>query len=105
MKERFFHYCFALFLGLFLIFSSGSVLSAQNNKFHIKGVVLDSLDMKPVEMAIVSIVDLGIWSRSDEKGQFSLNNVPAGTYKIKFYLLGYKEQIVETNLNPLIFVF
>lgn len=99
MKERFFHYCFALFLGLFLIFSSGSVLSAQNNKFHIKGVVLDSLDMKPVEMAIVSIVDLGIWSRSDEKGQFSLNNVPAGTHKVKFYLLGYKEQIVVTSVH------
>lgn len=99
MKEGFFLYWFALFLGLFLIFSSGNVVSAQNNKFQIKGVVLDSLDMKPVEMAIVSIVDLDIWSRSDENGQFTLNNVPAGTYKVRFYLLGYKEQVEVINVH------
>lgn len=99
MKETFFHYCLALFLGLFLLFSRGSVVSAQNNKYQIKGVILDSLDMKPVEMAIVSIVDLDIWSRSDEKGQFILNNVPTGTYKIRFYLLGYKEEIVVSSVH------
>jgi len=99
MKEIFFHFKLACGIGLFFLLGNVNTLSAQNNNYQIKGIVLDSLDMKPVEFAVVSIVNLGIWSRSDEKGEFILNNVPAGTHPVRFYILGYKEKEIIKTVN------
>ncbi|MDR1714557.1 MAG: TonB-dependent receptor [Prevotella sp.] len=99
MKENFFHSKLIAVIILFFILGNTNLSLAQNNTYQIKGVVLDSLEIAPVEMAIVSIVDLGIWSRSDEEGRFVLNNVPAGTHRIRFYLLGYKELTITRTIH------
>lgn len=99
MKESSFCIKLAFTLALLFILSNTETILAQNNKLRITGTVIDSLDNKPVEMAIISIVDLGIWSRSNEKGEFFLENVPAGKHTIRFYLLGYKEINITKFIN------
>ncbi|MBP1617104.1 MAG: hypothetical protein H6Q14_931 [Bacteroidetes bacterium] len=67
--------------------------------FHISGVVVDSLDKKPVEMAIVTINELNIWARTDENGKFSLRGIPSGKYSMKLYILGYQEKNTSKEIN------
>lgn len=66
-------------------------VKSQNSHFQIKGILLDSEDLNPIEMAVVSIANLGIWSITDENGRFSFEKVPQGTYTFNFRLLGYQE--------------
>ncbi len=67
--------------------------------FHVSGIVVDSLDKKPVEMAIVAITDLNIWARTDENGKFSLRGIPSGKYSLKLYILGYQEKNMSKEIN------
>ena len=84
--------------GLFMCCYGGSV-NAQNNGFSIQGVVTDSIDGNPVEMAMVIIDGLDIWAVSDDQGRFSFENVPEGNYTFLFRLLGYKDKTVRQTLR------
>jgi len=66
-------------------------VKSQSNHFQINGVLLDSTDSNPIEMAVVSIANLDLWSITDKEGRFSFDNVPQGTYTFNFRLLGYQE--------------
>ncbi len=100
MKKKIVYYYKVLFLiGLIFIFGNQSKGNAQNRNFQIQGILLDSIKRKPVDMALVSVAELDIWSRTDENGQFVLNNIPGGRHTIRFYLLGYKELTVVKEIN------
>ena len=86
-----------LFLPAVFCILSLSVLAQQsaNTRFKIKGKLIDSVSRQPVEYATISIFS-GDSKRpangavSDTKGNFVINNVAAGTYKLVGDFIGYK---------------
>ncbi|MGE5456839.1 MAG: TonB-dependent receptor domain-containing protein [Methanococcaceae archaeon] len=67
----------------------------------ISGVILDSISLKPVEYATVSVLKSddskvitgGI---TDEKGKFSIDKVPFGNMKLKITFMGYNTLTIDS---------
>lgn len=75
-----------------------SPIFAQN--ISIKGTILDNQNGSPIEYASVALMnaaDNAVISGavSNKNGNFTIQNVKAGTYKIKIYFIGYQEQWIE----------
>ena len=86
-------FSFYLFFLLFL-----NVISAQNGS--VKGTVLDHQNGSPIEYAsaaLINPIDNAVIAGavSNKNGNFTIQNVKSGTYKIKIYFIGYQEQIIE----------
>ncbi|WP_164849938.1 outer membrane beta-barrel family protein [Mucilaginibacter limnophilus] len=67
---------------------------------RISGKVIDSLTKKPLEYATVSIYRSGgsapiTGVLTDEKGNFKLDNIKPGAYKLGFSYIGYPTKIVD----------
>lgn len=90
-------------LVIIITFFAADKVQAQQNKFRLEGIVTDSIDSKPIEMAIVSIPDLNIWSRTNELGQFELKEIPKGKHIVRFYILGYQEKSVTKLIDANIY--
>ncbi|MEO7214813.1 outer membrane beta-barrel family protein [Mucilaginibacter sp.] len=66
----------------------------------IAGTVIDSLTKKPVDYATISVFKSGgtvpiNGVLTDEKGNFKLDNVKSGSYKITISFLGYKTKTID----------
>ncbi len=66
-----------------------------NTGFTIKGSLTDSVSHQPLEYATISVFPAGgktpvNGAVADKKGNFVVNNVPAGTYKVVGEFIGYK---------------
>ena len=59
---------------------------AQNTEVH--GIVSDELS--PIAFANIYLEGTTIGTSSDEEGNYVLKNIPAGTYKLKAKVLGYR---------------
>jgi outer membrane receptor protein involved in Fe transport len=79
----------ALVLGL--LFDS---VSAQNTGTAITGKIVDGNTKAPVDFAHIAIINQEKKTikagQSDISGNFSLNNIPAGTYQLRISFIGYK---------------
>ncbi|WP_374951263.1 TonB-dependent receptor domain-containing protein [Mucilaginibacter sp.] len=69
-------------------------------KGRISGTVIDSLSKKPVDYATISLFRSGAKTPitgvlTDEKGNFKLDNVGAGNYKITISFIGYPTKTVD----------
>ncbi|RNC83793.1 MAG: SusC/RagA family TonB-linked outer membrane protein [Balneola sp.] len=64
----------------------------------ISGVVEDS-DQEPLAGASIYIVELDRGTTSNSEGQYSLNNVPVGTYTIITRFLGFKENEQTVDIS------
>lgn len=78
-------------------------LFAQNTG-TIKGKVIDARTKEPLIGTNVLIVDTDRGSSTDMNGEFSIFNVPVGTYRLRFNFIGYesliKTDIVVISANP-----
>jgi hypothetical protein len=87
-------------IALFIGFST--FINAQNK---ISGKITDK-DNNPVKGVAVYISELHKSSETDENGAYSINNVPNGTIKITFTLLGFTSQnktlLVQNGDNKLV---
>jgi outer membrane receptor for ferrienterochelin and colicins len=73
---------------------------AQNTEVH--GIVSDELS--PIAFANIYLEGTTIGTSSDEEGNYILKNIPAGTYKLKAKVLGYRnfsKNITITNNSKL----
>jgi outer membrane receptor protein involved in Fe transport len=66
----------------------------------IAGTVIDSVTKKPVDYATISLFKSGAKTPingvlTDEKGNFKLDNIKAGSYKISISFLGYKTKTID----------
>jgi outer membrane receptor protein involved in Fe transport len=73
-------------------------ISAQNT--NIKGTVLDNQNGAPIEYAsaaLINPIDNAVIAGAvtNKNGNFTIQNVKAGTYKLKIYFIGYQEQLIE----------
>ncbi len=73
---------------IFLIFIL--TFTQAQEKFQLKGVVVDSLSSKPIENANVFIKDLQRGTTTSSVGEFIIDKIESGSYYISIQLLGYK---------------
>jgi ferric enterobactin receptor len=79
------------------------ITSAFAQKSTLKGIVIDNQTLEPIEYASVSLVsqtDNSVVSGviTDKNGNFVIQNIQSGNYKIKIYFIGYEIQYLENIL-------
>ncbi|HEV7230486.1 MAG TPA: TonB-dependent receptor [Bacteroidia bacterium] len=79
----------------FLFFYAFSAFS-QN---VLTGKITDTLSLKPLEGAVVYIVDLKVASQAGSDGVYSLNKLPKGTFLVEVHLLGYSTKTVSVHVD------
>jgi ferric enterobactin receptor len=88
-------------LSLFILISFSLSLKAQaTNPGKITGKVVDATTKAPVDYATVSVFKQGSTSpfngaSTDPKGNFKIDNLPTGDYKLTIDFLGYKTQTID----------
>lgn len=90
IKNFYFNFFFILFFA--------SSISAQ--KASIKGTILDYQNQSPIEYASVALINsidnlVVAGEVSNKNGNFTIQNIKPGTYKLKIYFIGYEEQLLE----------
>lgn len=78
-----------------LLFIAVANLYAQNS---IKGSVIDANTKQGLTFANIYFSDLEKGTSTNENGDFFLENLPAGNYKILISLLGYETKSVNINI-------
>uniref|UniRef100_UPI003217DAA7 TonB-dependent receptor n=1 Tax=uncultured Draconibacterium sp. TaxID=1573823 RepID=UPI003217DAA7 len=68
-------------------------------KVTVSGTITDTETKQPVVYANIAFPDLGIGTSSNEKGEFSIKNVPAGPYKLLVSYIGYQEYSLDMTLR------
>ena len=92
---------FKIVLGLILVMSALQLLAQpkgrgykSNWKVSIEGTVIDSSSKAPIQFATVKLLDnKGQYINgiiTNEKGKYTLDTIPAGTYSIQVDFMGYK---------------
>lgn len=91
-----------LFVLVFLFVTTLSINAQTPNagKGKIAGKVIDAATKQPVDYATVSVFKQGGTSpfngiSTDPKGNFSLDNIAPGDYRLTIDFLGYKKHVIE----------
>jgi outer membrane receptor protein involved in Fe transport len=83
-----------------LCFGLAETLQA-GNKGILEGTVKDVESGEPLFGVNVIIAGTQMGAATDTKGFFRINNVPAGTYTVRFRMMGYREVVFEdVNIRP-----
>ncbi|HEY9122733.1 MAG TPA: TonB-dependent receptor [Bacteroidales bacterium] len=77
-----------------LLFGS-NILIAQKSNGVVQGTVYDASNNMPIEFASVAIYGTNFGSITDDKGNFTFNNVPPGFIEIRVTALGFEPYISE----------
>lgn len=96
MKSQFRKLCW---LGFLLVFGVGGSLAADDGYGHIEGEVVDAVSGKSLSMANIIIQKTTLGAASDEKGQFLIDHLPAGTYVLQARLLGYEPTMQKFTIT------
>ena len=75
--------------------------NAPKGNAKISGIIIDSTTNKPVEFASIALIDPASnrpvdGTVCDEKGQFTLSKVPAGTFRLLVSFVGYKNKAIPS---------
>lgn len=85
---------------LVILFLSVTGLCAQSvPRVTITGSVVDDSTSAPLQNADVFIAHTTLGSGTDQNGQFTISNVPAGSYEIVASRVGYVLAMVRTTLS------
>ncbi|MBI5324113.1 MAG: TonB-dependent receptor [Ignavibacteriae bacterium] len=82
-------------LPYFVIISILNTLFAQENKIDIlKGIitgnVISATTNNPLKSVTIKIEETKLGALTDAQGKFTIKNIPAGVYTVKFSILGYE---------------
>ncbi|RWY55519.1 TonB-dependent receptor domain-containing protein [Mucilaginibacter gilvus] len=85
---------------LFFLLISVNNYAQTAGKGKISGKVTDAVTKQPVDYATISVFKQGAASpfngiSTDAKGVFSIDNIPAGDYKVTIDFLGYKRTTID----------
>ena len=80
---------------LFSLFTFG-IINAQGN---LKGTVTDSLSNESLIGANVFLLGTSLGSATDIEGQYVINRIPEGTYKVKVSYVGYKPKVYDVVIQ------
>lgn len=91
-------------LVLFIAFIA--ILSAKAEGGIIKGKVIESGSNAPIELANIILDGKSFGATTNNKGEFEISSIPAGTYNIKISCLGYQAKTIfeveVTNAKPVV---
>lgn len=86
------------------LFTCIVILSGLTSKAQVKGTLIDSASLKPMENAVVGMVVKSnptdtSYTFTNDKGQFSFQNVPSSPFSIIIRHMGYwpKAKYVPVN--------
>ncbi|MFT3980343.1 MAG: TonB-dependent receptor [Ferruginibacter sp.] len=91
MLSRFKH----LTCSLIFIFLAGSAFC----QFTLHGKITGRQKQTPVAFATVSVPAFDLWTVTDEKGEFTIKNIPAGSNTLQAECLGYVKTQFEISIN------
>lgn len=80
-----------LFLFTFLLLLPHTAMSQPSH--HIKGKVIDKATRQPLEFINVQLIGIERGGVTDSIGNFTIDNVPPGIYKLQASAIGYKTVI------------
>ncbi len=83
-----------ILLGLILLITSSSVLFAGTTG-KLTGKVVDSKTNEPLPFVNIIIVGTNMGAATDIDGNYTILNIPPGTYSVKAQYIGYQPVIVE----------
>lgn len=91
---------FIVIATFFALLLSASTLSGEDQgRFFISGKIIEDGAREPLFMATVVVKELGLWSVTDEKGEFKITNIPAGKYTVEFSNLGYETREMVLDIK------
>jgi len=73
-------------------------------QFQISGVILAESSGQALVGATVQTVNLNYYAVADNKGRFTIENIPQGSYQLNIRFLGFQEQQIEVNVSEDIFL-
>ena len=74
-------------------------LATQAQQVRIEGLVYDADTGRPIEFASILLTESGQWAVSNERGEFSIKNVPQGKSTLTVQCLGYQKRSFPMELN------
>jgi len=80
-----------------LIFLGFTALSAAGQTGTIKGTIIDKETQSPVMGANVFLKDNPLGAATDEQGNYTINDVPVGSYVLQVSFIGY-EPLKKTDV-------
>ncbi|OOQ60197.1 outer membrane beta-barrel family protein [Mucilaginibacter pedocola] len=85
---------------LFILLFSATSFAQGTGKGKINGKVTDAATKLPVDYATIAVYKQGATSpfngmSTDAKGTFSIDNIPAGDYKVTVDFIGYKRTTID----------
>ncbi len=83
-----------LCIGMLLFMGYANIHAAE-----IRGKVVDATAKEPIAGAYVYLENTQYVTTTDEDGFFTLQNIPAGTYQIKVWMLSYQEYVQKVQLK------
>jgi TonB-dependent receptor len=95
------HNKITLFIRFFLLILMGisSNISAQT-KATIEGNIKDAKTKEALWGANVIVMGTSLGASTDKNGNYTLLNVPIGSYELRVTYIGYKRQSITINLQP-----
>ena len=84
---------------IFLINLLFSLTGFAQEKITVNGVIINAESKQPILYANVAFPELGIGTSSNEKGEFTIRNVPVGSYTFAVTYVGYKEYSIRVTLK------
>lgn len=88
----------SILLGITLCLISTNLLFAQQTGM-IKGRIIDG-SQQPVSYVNVGLTGTGFGDATNNNGEFIIENIPAGTYRLKITAVGYKTEMQQLHLEP-----
>ncbi len=84
---------------IFLINLLFSLTGFAQEKITVNGVIINAESKQPILYANVAFPELGIGTSSNEKGEFTIRNVPVGSYTFAVTYVGYKEYSIRVTIK------
>ena len=75
----------ALAFGMLLAFAPQSAFAQSEGTASLTGIVFDSTEMTALGGARVAVIGTRASTDADERGEFRLDGIPAGTHWVSFY--------------------
>ncbi|KAA9038590.1 TonB-dependent receptor [Ginsengibacter hankyongi] len=89
------------FFSIFLnpAWSQTSFIKSTVTKVSLSGKITDKNSAQPLQGATIYIPDLKTGTTSDANGNYTLHNIPIGTYLVQAGFIGYKNNIKTVSIN------
>lgn len=84
---------------IFLLLISFSFIEGKNLPIKITGRILNAENSKPIQSALIQIIEENKYTTSSKDGTFSFTNISKQKFRIKITHLSYQEKIIDVEIN------